>query len=76
MAPRIRCFYVDCAFISEGNCSAPSIEMDPEDGCLTFTEDLDDGTYNLDTDDLDYSDDDWDEAGFEEVDEEDLDEEH
>jgi hypothetical protein len=34
--PPIRCLYVDCAFIEEGYCTAPAIDLDPEEGCLTY----------------------------------------
>lgn len=34
--PPIRCHYVDCVFLEEGFCAAPAIELDPEEGCLTY----------------------------------------
>ena len=34
--PPIRCHYSDCLHIEEGFCSAGSIELEPEDGCLTY----------------------------------------
>lgn len=34
--PPIRCHYSDCLNIEEGFCTAGSIELDPEDGCLTY----------------------------------------
>ena len=34
--PPIRCRYSDCLNIEEGFCAAGSIELDPEDGCLTY----------------------------------------
>jgi hypothetical protein len=40
--PRIRCRYLDCARLDDGYCSAASILLDPEEGCLTYTG-LDDG---------------------------------
>ncbi len=39
--PRIRCHYLDCAFLDENYCSAASIELDPDDGCKTFTDNAD-----------------------------------
>jgi len=32
---RIRCHYLDCACIDGGFCSAASVEIDPNGGCLT-----------------------------------------
>ena len=36
--PRIRCRYIDCIFIEEGLCGAEAVEIDPDEGCLTYTE--------------------------------------
>jgi hypothetical protein len=36
--PRIRCHYLDCAFLDENYCSAASVELDPDDGCKTFAD--------------------------------------
>lgn len=33
---RIRCHYLDCAFLDDGYCSAAAIELDPDKGCLTY----------------------------------------
>lgn len=35
--PRIRCHYIDCVFLEEGYCGAAAVELDPVDGCLTYT---------------------------------------
>ena len=35
--PRIRCHYEDCVFLEDGYCGAAAIELDPENGCLTYT---------------------------------------
>ena len=35
--PKIRCHYLDCAFLDEGYCSAALIELDPDHGCQTYT---------------------------------------
>ena len=35
--PRIRCHYIDCSFLDEGYCSAAAVEIDPNEGCMTFT---------------------------------------
>lgn len=66
--PRIRCLYEECIFLSKGYCIATSIELDPEDGCLTYSEEfvgdslLDEDDYLLEEDDS------WEDEGFEELD--------
>ena len=35
--PRIKCHYVDCVFIDEGVCSAAAVEVDPDEGCKTYS---------------------------------------
>ncbi len=35
---RIRCRYIGCVFLDEGNCTATVINLDPEEGCLTFSQ--------------------------------------
>ncbi len=35
--PRIRCHYLDCAFLDEGFCSAAAVEIDPDTGCMTYS---------------------------------------
>jgi hypothetical protein len=34
--PRIRCHYLDCAFLDDGFCSAAAVELDPDNGCMTY----------------------------------------
>ncbi len=34
--PKIRCFYEDCIFLDEGYCTAAAVEIDPDQGCLTY----------------------------------------
>ena len=34
--PRIRCHYLDCAFLDDGYCSAAAVELDPDNGCTTY----------------------------------------
>jgi hypothetical protein len=36
--PRLRCHYVDCTYLEKGYCGAPSVELDPDEGCLTYTQ--------------------------------------
>lgn len=65
--PRIRCLYEECIFLSKGFCIATSVELDPEDGCLTYSEEF--GGNSLLEEDDDYMlDDDWEDEGFEELD--------
>lgn len=70
--PRIRCLYEDCVFLEKGFCSAASIELDPEDGCLTYTEDPNDFISNSlieeEDDEFDDYEDSWEEEGFDEID--------
>jgi len=33
--PRIRCLYLDCIFLDDNFCKAPSVEIDPDLGCAT-----------------------------------------
>lgn len=35
---RIRCKYIGCTFLDEGLCTATAIELDPDEGCITFTQ--------------------------------------
>lgn len=67
--PRIRCLYEDCVFLSKGFCIASSIELDPDDGCLTYSEEADEFVADalLEEDDFDLEDD-WEDEGFEELD--------
>ena len=60
---RIRCNYIGCTFLDDGICSATTIELDPDEGCHTFSQlgDPFDDDWS-DEDDLD---------GYEEWDDED-----
>jgi len=35
--PRVRCRYVDCVFLENGYCGAAAVEIDPDEGCLTYS---------------------------------------
>lgn len=70
--PRIRCHYADCVFLDEGYCAAAAVELDPEEGCLTYSpsgevtpEDAWENNEALEEQ--------WEEAGFAPVGEEDED---
>jgi hypothetical protein len=58
--PRIKCHYIDCAFIDDGYCSAAAVEIDPDSGCLTFSPSV----ITEDDEDWDQEDDleEWDEV--------------
>jgi hypothetical protein len=62
---RIRCKYVGCTYLDQGLCAAPVIELDPDEGCMTFTQIGD--PYD--------DDDDWDDDldGYQEWDDDDFD---
>lgn len=34
--PRIRCHYIDCVFLDDAYCGAAAIEIDPDEGCMTY----------------------------------------
>lgn len=36
--PRIRCHYLDCVLNDDGMCAASAIELDPDTGCLTYSQ--------------------------------------
>ena len=66
--PRIRCHYIDCVFLDDGFCSAGSIELDPDEGCMTYKS----SNILLDEDDIEVDDeDDWEDLGFDEEDDDD-----
>lgn len=74
--PRIRCLYEECVFLVKDFCIAPSIELDPEDGCLTYSEDSN-ILHKIDSyDDDEIIEDSWEDAGFEELDDLDFDEDN
>jgi hypothetical protein len=75
--PRIRCHYEGCVSLESGYCGAEAIQLDPEMGCLTFTqegessdeEDWDEEIFEYEEED---EEEDWED--FEDLDEDDLDE--
>ncbi len=34
---RIKCHYSDCVFVDEGFCTAAAVEIDPDEGCITYS---------------------------------------
>jgi hypothetical protein len=65
--PRIRCHYIDCVFIDDGNCSAAAVEIDPDKNCVTYSspEGVVAGEEKWDEDKLE-------EQGEDDIDEDDL----
>lgn len=65
--PRIKCHYVDCVFIDEGICSAAAVEVDPDEGCKTYSpaegaaaeDDWDEEEESDEWEDDEDADDDW-----------------
>lgn len=54
--PRIRCHYSDCVFLDDGYCSAALAEIDPDQGCLTYSptaEAAADDSWDDDEDEMD-----------------------
>ena len=64
---RIRCHYADCIFVEQGYCAAAAVEIDPEEGCLTYTHksEISQEQAWKDNESLE---DEWAEAGFAAVD--------
>ena len=66
--PRIRCSYFNCLYLDDDVCTAPSVEIDPDIGCVTYaqTEDelieKDESYEDWDTEDLDIDMDDEEES--------------
>lgn len=34
--PKVKCRYFDCVYLEDSICGAAAIEIDPEEGCLTY----------------------------------------
>jgi len=70
---RIRCKYLDCAFLDEGYCSAALVELDSNKGCLTYSPNaetpVEDDWVDTDTEDLE----DWEDLTEEDDDDKDDD---
>ena len=35
--PRIRCHYINCVFVDDTFCGAAAVEIDPDEGCMTYS---------------------------------------
>jgi hypothetical protein len=68
---RIRCHYLDCAFLDEGFCSAAAIELDPDSGCTTYAPNAEAATDD-EWDEEELEEEEWNEIEGEEEDEEDM----
>ena len=51
--PRIRCRYTDCVYKDDGLCGAGTVVLDPDEGCLTYTQLGDVADDEWDDEDLD-----------------------
>ncbi len=67
---RIRCHYLDCAFLDEGYCSAAQIELDPDAGCATYSPNAE-AAANEDWEDND-EDEEWEEVEGDDEDEDEM----
>lgn len=68
--PKIRCHYIDCAFLDEGYCSAAMVELDPDAGCKTYSptaEAVDDNDWEEEEEELE----EWEELEDEDEDDDD-----
>lgn len=63
--PRIRCHYLDCAFLDENYCSAAAVEFDPDSGCMTYSP-IADGNLSEDWDEEEEQLEEWEESETEE----------
>ena len=79
--PRIRCRYVDCIYVESGFCGTDQIDLDPELGCLTYSQEEEDLAVEKEEEweeeeVADEEDEEWEEDELEEedLDDEDLDE--
>ena len=81
--PRIRCRYVDCIYLEAGFCGTDQIDLDPELGCLTYTQEEEDLGIDKEEEweegkvlEEEEEEEEWDEEEIEdeELDDEDLDE--
>ncbi|MBW8010601.1 MAG: hypothetical protein FVQ83_05070 [Chloroflexi bacterium] len=66
--PRIKCHYENCKFLDVSYCSAPKVEIDPFDGCMTYEEVGALVREGVIEDDGDTLEDGWEDMGFEDDD--------
>ncbi|MGD8604685.1 MAG: DUF1540 domain-containing protein [Anaerolineales bacterium] len=58
--PKVKCKYYDCVYLDDNYCGAAAIEIDPDEGCLTYTR-MDEMPEDEDWDDDEELDELWDE---------------
>ena len=61
--PRVRCNYVGCVFLEQGYCTAAAIEIDPDEGCLTYSPEVEIPIEQAWSENKELEED-WAEAGF------------
>jgi len=76
---RIQCGYIGCVFLDDGFCSTPTIQLDPDEGCLTFTrrgrQDFEDDWEDDDDELADFQEEGFDDDWLEDDDDDDEEEE-
>lgn len=65
--PKVKCRYYDCVYLEDSYCGAVAIEIDPEEGCLTYAR-IEDVEDDDDWDDDEEIDELWDEEEDEDAD--------
>jgi len=71
--PRIRCRYIDCTYLESGLCSTDQIDLDPEMGCLTYSQEEEELPKDEEWEEEELEEEEWDEDLDEELEDEDLD---
>jgi len=69
--PKIRCHYIDCAFLDDGYCSAALIELDSDTGCITYKPNAE-SPIEDDWDEEELEEEEWEELEDESDDEDDI----
>ena len=70
--PRIRCHFLNCVFLDDGYCGAAAVELDPDEGCMTYKQADDLGRDDSWDENNDVMEDSWEDAGYEDVDDDDF----
>ncbi len=71
--PRIRCRYIDCTYLESGLCGADQIDLDPEMGCLTYSQEEEELPKSEEWEEEELEEEEWEEDLDEELEDEDLD---
>lgn len=69
--PKIRCLYLGCIHLEDNFCSASRIQIDPDEGCLTFRQlgDAEEAAWDEDLDGFE----EWDDEDEASIDDDDFD---